>query len=196
MRAGSDAMPVNWGEFEDIVVQILERYLAQNSKVPSKADLSRLAHRLGEAVKERGLPRPLRPDERGVPGGMAEQECAQQVARVAGETSEPLLIEAVRQLVKACSYPEFKDCRDSFREVARDGACRRQELVRVKGRVSGSHCVDCPHWVDLESHAHQEFLAAEWKLGVADFVAHRSVFLPEDFRGLRRWLHAASRATV
>jgi hypothetical protein len=125
---------------------------------------------------------------------MAEEECAPLVARVvAGVEGEALLAEAARQIVKACFYPEFKVCRDSFREVARDGACRRQQLERVRGRISGTHCVDCPHWVALEPAEHVRFVTAEWRGDPAGFTAHREIFLPEDFRALRRWLHAAAR---
>ena len=117
------------------------------------------------------------------------------VARVIAGSDEPLLAEAARHLVKACFYPEFKVCRDSFREVTADGSCRRQELERVRGRVSGTHCVDCPHWVALEPEAHSEFLAREWRAQPALLMEHRDIFLPEDFRALRRWLHAAARCS-
>jgi hypothetical protein len=128
---------------------------------------------------------------------MSEEECAPLVARVvAGVEGDALLAEAARQLVKACFYPEFKVCRDSFREVARDGACRRQQLARVRGRISGTHCVDCPHWVALEPAEHVRFVTAEWRMDPADFTAHREVFLPEDFRELRRWLYAAARGST
>jgi hypothetical protein len=96
-------------------------------------------------------------------------------------------------MVKACFYPEFKVCRDSFREVGRDGACRRQELARARTRVSGTHCVDCPHWVALDPLEHAEFLAREWHRDAHVLAANRGVFLPEDFRELRRWLWAAAR---
>jgi len=79
-------------------------------------------------------------------------------------------------------------------EVAKDGGCRRQELARVLGRVSGAHCVDCPHWVALETEAHEKYLIREWKSDPAEFVRHHAAFLPEDFRALRRWLHARARA--
>src|SRR5690348_1635358 len=123
-------------QFERIVSAVVVRYFGQNGRPPpSASQLARFAVQLRALVAERGLPRPLGPDEQGAPGGMAEEECAPLVARVvAGVEGEALLAEAARQLVKACFYPEFKVCRDSFREVARDGACRRQQLERVRGR--------------------------------------------------------------
>jgi hypothetical protein len=126
---------------------------------------------------------------------MSEEECAPLVARVLGAPMDGLWTNAVKQLIKTCFYPEFTACRDSFREAAKDGGCRRQELERVRGRLSGTHCVDCPHWVALTPEAHGEFLAREWRVGgVSAWERDRSVFLPEDFRALRQWLHAQARA--
>ncbi|MSU65440.1 MAG: hypothetical protein EXS38_04900 [Opitutus sp.] len=181
-------------DFERLVGAVLHRFLRQNAQaVPPDAAWAGLTARLWSLVTERGLPAPLAPKESGTPGGMTEAECAPLVARVLGAAPEPLLREAVRQLVKACFYPEFKACRDSFREVASDGACRRQERERARLRVSGSHCVDCPHWVALGAAEHQTFLAGEWKANADEFLAHRDIFLPEDFRALRQWLHVRAR---
>jgi hypothetical protein len=144
-------------------------------------------------VRERGLPSPLRPGEKGEPGGMADGEVGPLVARVLGSASHPLLADAAKQLVKACFYPEFTVCRDSYREVTSEGACKRQQLKRVRGRTSGAHCIDCPYWVALQPAEHAALLEREWRGEVAEFRAHRDVFLPEDFRAFRAWLHAAAR---
>lgn len=183
-------------EFSRLVGAVLARFFVQNGRaVPAAAEREALGARLWAVVTERGWPRALADGERGVPGGMSEDECAPHVARVLGGAGEEFLANAVKQLVKACLYPEFTVCRDSFREAAKDGGCRRQELARVRGRVSGAHCVDCPHWVARSPREHGEFLAGEWRVGgAAEFAAHRDVFLPEDFRALRRWIHARARA--
>jgi hypothetical protein len=181
-------------EFPEIVGAVLRRFFAQNAQpAPPAAEIAAFAARLRALVAERGLPRPLAPGEIGAPGGMSEADCSPLVARIAGATATPLLAEAAKQLVKACFYPEFTVCRDSYREAGADGACRRQELARARGRVSGSHCVDCPHFVALEPAAHAALLEHAWHKEPATLRAHCGVFLPEDFRMLRRWLHAAAR---
>jgi hypothetical protein len=181
--------------FAERIAAILTRYFRQNGhSAPDAATCRGVAERLGAIIQHRGLPRPLRVEELGEPGQMSEAECAPLVEQVLGGESDPLLADAVRQLVKACFYPEFKTCRDSFREVGADGACRRQELNRARRRVSGSHCVDCPYWVALIPTQHEQFLLKHWRTTPAEFDAHRNVFLPEDFRALRQWLYAAARA--
>jgi hypothetical protein len=180
-------------EFEQQVIGIITRYFEQNARTVPPAQVARVARQLQTLVAERGLPRPLGEDERGVPGGMSESECAPLVTRVTAGTDDPLLAEAARQLVKSCFYPEFKDCRDSFRAVAVDGSCRRQELERVRGRLSGSHCIDCPHWVGLAAEAHRVLLGREWRGDARILDEHQGIFLPEDFRRWRNWLHAAAR---
>jgi hypothetical protein len=197
--------------FGQLVDAIVARAVRQNAQpVPPAADRAALAAGLWALITERGLPRPLAPAERGAPGEMSEAEVAPLLARALGDVppaSREALAGPARQLVKACFYPEFKTCRDSFREVAPDGSCRRQELARALGRVSGAHCVDCPHWVALNPEQHARFLARAWRPptvaapaagrdGPAEFMAHRGVFLPEDFRALRRFLHALARAGI
>jgi len=187
--------------FVQLAVAILERFFWQNTRpLPPSVELAAVARRLWALVQERGLPRPLGPAERGEPGEMSDSEVAPLVDRVLGEM--PLVwreefAAPTRQLVKACFYPEFKTCRDSFRERAADGTCRRQELSRTRGRISGAHCVDCPHWDALTPEQHAKYLAKEWRPeGLAEFVDHRGVFLPEDFRALRRFLHDQARLSV
>jgi hypothetical protein len=189
-------MDASLDEFKSLVAAVLARYCAQNSRPVTPESRLRVASQLAEMVHERGLPRPLREDELGAPGGMPDQECALLVGRVMAGVNEPELDDVVRQLVKACFYPEFKICRDSFRELGRDGACRRQQLDRAIKRVSGAHCVDCPHWVGLSPENHVEYLRREWCGAPEVFERHRAIFLPEDFRSLRQWLRAASRRAI
>jgi hypothetical protein len=182
-------------EFHTIVTALLKRFCGQVSHQVPASQLSRFATQLAELIDDRGLPRGLGADELGAPGGMSEEECAPLVARVTAGLGDRVLADAARQLVKACFYPEFKVCRDSFREVTRDGVCRRQQLERARTRISGSHCVDCPHWVGLTPDAHVTYLKQEWCGDPAEFAARQSIFLPEDFRALRSWLYRAARQT-
>ena len=188
-------------EFTQLAEALLARYFAQNDQpAPSAADRTDFTTRLWALIGERGLPRPLAPAERGEPGEMTDEEVKPLLDRVLAGTSaagRTVLAGPAKQLVKACFYPEFKTCRDSFRELAPDGTCRRQELARVRGRVSGAHCVDCPYWVALKPEQHLRFLTGNWRPeGREELAAHRGVFLPEDFRAFRLCLHRLARAGI
>jgi len=186
-------MDVDVAEFERLVVAMVRRFGAQAGREVPAEVAARFARQLRQVVAARGLPRPLGDGESGAPGGMAEAEVAGLVAQVTTGIEDASLAEAARQLVKACFYPEFTVCRDSYREIARDGVCRRQELDRVRGRMSGAHCVDCPHWIALSPVEHETLLVGAWRGDPAEFAAQRRVFLPEDFRAFRVWRHAAAR---
>lgn len=174
-----EGMMANEAELVRMVSAIVQRFFRQNGRAELEGDgrAEAMARRLADVVARRGAG-----------CGVTDAEILAFAGAVAGEGAEPLLQDAAKQLVKACFYPELAVCRDSFREVGRDGACRRQELARARGRVSGSHCVDCPHWVALAPGAHAAMLEREWMRGAEEFAAAREVFLPEDFRELRRWL--------
>ena len=177
---------------------ILTRYAVQNGMVPlSSSEMATFTAQLRELVRDRGLPRPLRADEMGGPGEMSAEEAEPLVTLVlrgiprAHEFAAP-----ARQLIKTCFHPEFKKCRESYREVEADGSCRRQNLSRARLRVSGSHCVDCPYWTSLTAEQHAACLAADWVGNTEEFGTHRDIFLPEDFRALRSlvrgWAASAS----
>jgi hypothetical protein len=195
---GLERVTTSPGEtFGQLVGAILVRTLRQNDLPPlSVAEQAGFGERLWALVIARGQPRPLARNERGEAGRMSAAETDPLVARVLGDdlADHPALAGLARQLVKACFLPEFRTCRDSYREVGPDGTCRRQQWERAKLRVSGAHCVDCPHWTALTSEQHERFLAKAWMPGrIADFASHREGFLPEDFRALRIFLHAHAR---
>ena len=187
--------PTQLEEFKRLIGTVLDRYARQNGlELLYQDEKSGLAARLGALVEARGLPPPLATDERGEPGEMSPEEVAPLVAAVLEPVSKPERWSVpARQLVKACFLPEFKKCRDSYREAEADGTCRRQQLSRANERISGSHCVDCPYWTTLKPEQHEKFLAKAWVAGAEYFAAHRGVFLPEDFRALRQWLRAMAR---
>lgn len=170
---GVGRVPVPALEFEDLVVGLLDRFQRQQDRPPADpAVLRAVAARLGELV--RSAPPP------GEPGGMA--------AQVAGPGLDPGLADAVTQLVKAVTYPRLDVCRESYREPGPDGSCRRQQATQARRRISGTHCVDCPHWLAFGPTEHAAWLRAAWRSDPAEFDAARGVFLPEDFRALRRLL--------
>jgi hypothetical protein len=180
-------------EFRQLVGAVIRRFFAQNSQPPPPdAEIGAFGARLWATVEHFGLPVPPTPGGSGAASDMTEAEFAPLVAPMLAVPMSPSLAEAAKQLVKACFYPEFRTCRESYRAVSANGACRRQELERAQKRVSGSHCVDCPYWQDLEPEAHTRFLAAAWCGNTADFETSRGVFLPEDFRALRRWVRASA----
>ena len=41
--------------------------------------------------------------------------------------------------------------------------------------------------------SHAALLRQEWRTGPEALLAHEGIFLPEDFRALRRWLHGEAR---
>jgi len=193
MRCGVRALKE---PFVSRIRAILARYLRQNqAAVPGEAELNEIADRMWDLINLRGLPPPLAEGELGTPGELSAAEVAPMLDRVlAGCETRAALVDPVRQLIKACFHREFTICRDSYREVSGDGVCRRQTLTKALARVSGSHCVDCPYWTALSPLDHAEKLEAAWVGDSRDFVEHRDIFLPEDFRELRQWIHAAARA--
>jgi hypothetical protein len=160
-------------EFEDVVAGLLERFQRQQGRPPADpAVLRPIASRL------RALARAV--VRAGEPAAVA--------AQVAGPGADASLAEAVTQLVKAITYPRLDECRESYRETAADGTCRRQLAAQARRRISGTHCVDCPHWLAFGAEEHAAWLRAAWRSDPAEFDAARAVFLPEDFRLLRRLL--------
>lgn len=180
-------------EFSRLVSAVLDRFLTQNGKLPPAGfRAEEFGARLWEIVSDHTRSASARPAT-GDSVGTSEPAWAALTVRALGGLNDETLAVAAQQLLKTCLYPELRTCRDSFKEVGVDGKCRRQELARVRGRISGTHCVDCPHWVNLDPTSHAAFLRSEWRGNCSEFIDHQSEFLPEDFRALRRWLNARPR---
>lgn len=175
---------------DDLLAATLRRFLRQNGEEADADTLRAVARRLHALVDELGLPEPVASEIESDRIRLPDSEQARRAALAIPEGASPLVADAVRQLVKALFYPELRQCRLSFKAVAADGSCRRQDLERARHRISGCHCVDCPHWRDLSPEAHPAFLARQWHAGPGAFAAHAAIFLPEDFRALRRWIAA------
>jgi hypothetical protein len=59
-------------------------------------------------------------------------------------------------------------------------------LTKVRSRVSGAHCVDCPYWTSLTEAQDEALVASAWVGDLAEFKDNREIFLPDDFREFRR----------
>ena len=174
--------------FAEDVVGLLQRFFRQNqlAELPD-ADARQCADRLWTLMQTRPMPPRLRADEMGEPGEMDAAEVVPlQDEVIGGHPRAAELAPVVRQLIKTCYHPEFKKCRDSYQEREDDGSCRRQSLARVVGRISGSHCVDCPYWTGLTAAQHVACLAAGWAGDANELQRHQSIYLPEDFRAFRK----------
>ncbi|MEN9662358.1 MAG: hypothetical protein RL324_1307 [Verrucomicrobiota bacterium] len=175
-------------QFATLVAACLRRFLAQNDRpaVP-ETELADLGARFWKAVSREAYRPPADIAWREMPAALVEQLAAEilddsMAAERRGDLNVP-----VRQLLKACLQAEPERCRESYREVV-GGHCRRQELARARSRISGTHCVDCPHWAALDGDENLILLARAWAEGPAETLSgNQGIFLPEDFRALRTW---------
>jgi hypothetical protein len=185
-------MDAAWNDFAALVAPVVERMARQQDRTVSRAEVDAFARRLADVMAACPLPPPLLAGDPGRPGGMADAECARLVALVVGPEPDRFFAEVARQVIKACLHPVFTQCRDSYRERAADGHCRRQERDRTRLRVSGAPCVDCPYWTSLDGPAHGRLLDDGWVGNPAAWRAEADLYLPDDFRALRRWVGLAA----
>jgi hypothetical protein len=172
------------------ICALIGRYSRQNgvTEIPSDQTAT-FAQRLVDLIAIRGLPRPLAPGEMGQPGEISGDVIRTMlVGLLEGLLRADDLEPIAKQIVKTCFYPPFTDCRESYRELDRSGACRRQLLDRARSRVSGSHCVDCPYWTSLSAAEHEDCLREAWVGDSESLTRHRDIFLPQDFREFRALL--------
>jgi hypothetical protein len=161
------------------VVMVVARFLAQNRLAPlSDSDLAAWVAVLEAIGAELGADADGELPETAVKAGVDRLLAALAAPR-------PELAGLAKQLIKGCHQPDYPRCRESYHETDAGGRCRRQELDYDRARVSGAHCVDCPHWREWTPETHAARLAAAWSGGADAFYAHQEVFLPEDFRALR-----------
>jgi hypothetical protein len=186
--------PLQTREFDALVIANLERWFRRNGHAPvATADLAGVAERLRALLAEKGLPR-VPPDGRPEQAGeLPADECARLERSVLGPlVADERWTTPVRQLVKACLQPEFRRCRDSYREREADGSCRRQQSGKARGRLSGSPCVDCPYWLELTAEQHARVVRDGWAGDVGTFEGDPELYLPSDFRALRRHVRACA----
>lgn len=184
--------PLQTREFDALVIANLERWFRRNGHAPvATADLAGVAERLRALLAEKGLPR-VPPDGRPEQAGeLPADECARLERSVLGPlVADERWTTPVRQLVKTCLQPEFRRCRDSYREREADGSCRRQQSGKARGRLSGSPCVDCPYWLELTAEQHARVVRDGWAGDRGAFESDPELYLPSDFRALRRHVRA------
>ncbi len=185
--------------FERLVTDVMARALRQDGgSLPSPAAQESCVRSLWEAAEALGWPTPLAEGTvcpaGETPGAALEPRALEIAAKVENEAERVRLLPVIRQLLKACVYPEFTQCRDSYRAATAEGRCARQQRAVAAARISGSHCVDCPYFVALTEDEHRSLLRAAWRGDSVDsFDREPSVFLPNDFRALRRFLWLRSR---
>ncbi len=182
------------------VQKILRRHFAQNdATVPPDPALLAFARGLWEIAVRHGLPAPLKGADQGAPADLPDTEAdrlaAPAVSAFPIQDARPLLAAAARELLRGVVQPEFKKCRMSYKEPAPGAAsCERQDLAVARGRPSGAHCADCPYWNQLTAEKNEKLLLKEWEPArAAELAGHLGVFLPEDFRSLRKLLHVHAR---
>jgi len=184
--------------FESLVAVCLRRFLQQESgALPSAETVAAFSRHLWNSASAVGWPSPLAegttcgPEERSWDG--IEAQVSAIAACGSDETERARLLPVARQLLKTCIYGEFTECRNSYRSPVAEDRCRRQDPSIARTRISGTPCVDCPYYVTLTQGEHATLLEASWARGnPVPYTREPALFLPEDFRELRRflWLQA------
>lgn len=184
--ASASSLPVPHSEFAHLVAAAMQRMLVQTGLSPATPEeLARIAEVLAVIGAEAGAR--WRAQGRGaeLPDSLVREWTGRALEAAPGREGEAGFAALVKQLIKGCFQPEPEQCRLSYRELDRMGRCRRQTLDYVRPRLSGAHCVDCPYWT-FAPDEHRAWLAGQWHGGAAEFAASAAMFLPEDFRRLRK----------
>lgn len=129
--------------FETQAATVVGRMLLQDGgPAVSPSVIRTCVAALWDAAEAIGWPAPL-PD--GVacraaetPGAALEPKVLAVAAQIEVDAERARLLPVLRQLLKACVYPEFTECRDSYRASGADGRCARQQRAVAAARISGS----------------------------------------------------------
>jgi len=191
--------------FSRLATACLERFLSYGAGGKrSKEEIIGWAEVIYDKVSAMGWPQPLASGQvvaaadRVLPNLESwVKDVLSEVGSVFEDEAEKRRVQAgLQQLFKACLYPEFTECRDSYRQVSASGVCKRQQLTIARERVSGVACVDCPYTVLVPMDTHRRLVKKSWAITNPEaFETDPMCFLPEDFRHLRRflWLHVRIR---
>ncbi len=186
--------------FVAVAMPVLERLLVQlRSPLPAlhRRDMLR---EIWDASVRVGRPLKANPDE--------PQEHLDLSARLSDAMEEAMEKAAVpirllkrpqqfvvfSQFMRSLCHPEVRNCTLSFRKADSLGKCERQNLGVCKSRLSGSHCEECPLFLTLTPDNHLKTLLRAWIDPDTETLGRfQGVFLPEDYRDLRCFLHLHAR---
>jgi hypothetical protein len=177
----------------------LQRYFRQQDRpVPPESALVPFAQVLWKLVEKHGLPKPLEPSDQGQHENMSDESLRARLDEIWSRyrlTDYRKDLEApARHFVKGIWQPEFKKCRLSYKKTSPSGDCSRQSLDHARGRISGTHCVDCPYWVSVTAVKNERLLTKEWAPeSVHELTSNLDVFLPDDYRNLKQLLYMHAR---
>lgn len=173
-------------DFASLVEAVLTRALAQMGRsVLSESELKSIAREVLAIGREGGWAFRFSSSNNELPLEMVRAWQNRLSVLALGRSDE--LGNVYKQLLKGCFQASPERCRDSYRETDSAGRCRRQERDYDLNRISGAHCVDCPYWCEKEAEMHLEWLGNQWLRGASELKVGRDIYLPEDFRALRRW---------
>lgn len=188
--------------FASLVTPIVERFCTKNELPPIDSDLvDEFSAALWAIAQEEGISRPLSKKEKGEPVSLEPEVKAELITELLDriETSEArfALAHMGKYFFSTMLQPEFADCRLNYCTANEEGEYRRQNLDYCKKRISGSHCVDCPLFIQTEPENHPQILQLQWK-AIDDSELHENldVFLPEDFRQFRYFMHLYRRCAA
>ncbi|MCC5789366.1 MAG: hypothetical protein JJT75_07010 [Opitutales bacterium] len=181
--------------FANLSLRLINRFLQNTAQesIPERETRAMLREVWAVAAQE-GFPEPLPSKESGEPGEMSTEDrrawADKILAKEEWQAYRERLLPPFQQLFAALLLPEFKKCRLSYKEKDESGSCQRQDPEHNRNRICGSHCADCPYWVELSPEQNEKLLRKSWPPeNLSDFIDQQDLFLPEDFRVLRHFLY-------
>ncbi len=186
--------------FAAVAMPCLERLLVQlRAPLPSfhRRDILR---EIWIACLSVGRPLPPNPDEPqehldlSARLGDAMEQAMEKAAVPTRLLKRPQQFVVFSQFMRALCHPEVRNCTLSFRKLDANGKCERQNLGVCNSRLSGSHFEECPLFLTLTPDNHLKTLQRAWNEAELENIGRfQDVFLPEDFRDLRCFLHLHAR---
>lgn len=180
--------------FTAITIPVIIRFQEKRKRpIPSETMMADFCNRVWTAATDLGI---LPPTEKGVepplphPEGTVTEAIIQSLDGFeSGELRMDFALVA-NQLLPLLVGVEPKTCCLAYCEKSPAGLQERQHKDHALGRISGAHCVDCPLFVLTQSEKHPRVLKAQWDSEKQEELESSiDVFIPEEFRQLRLFLH-------